>query len=170
MPKQLFRKYLPTAERLRSMKSLGGLGAILADPNLWHLNRRSLSGAAFIGISISFVPIPMQMLVAAVAAVRFKCNLPLSLTLIWISNPLTYVPMFYFSYRVGTWALGMSRTVPEQVTVAWFVEQLIPLWVGAVMSGLFFGAMGFLIVRLLWRLAVVRSWRRRRDRTGPDAP
>ena len=72
MPRKLFRKYLPTAERLREIRSLGGMGQLFTDPNLWHLNRRSLSGAAFIGIFCAFMPIPLQMVVAAILALRFK--------------------------------------------------------------------------------------------------
>ena len=170
MPRKLFRKYLPTAERLREIRSLGGMGQLFTDPNLWHLNRRSLSGAAFIGIFCAFMPIPLQMVVAAILALRFKCNLPMSIVLVWISNPLTYVPMFYFTYRVGAWMLGMPRTMPEQVTVAWFVEQLIPLRLGSLLCGLVFGAVAFGVVRLLWRLAVLRSWRRRGvGRTGENS-
>ncbi|MCH8542760.1 MAG: DUF2062 domain-containing protein [Alcanivorax sp.] len=161
MPRKLFRKYLPTAERLRQHRSLGSMSQLFADPNLWHLNRRSLSGAAFIGIFSAFMPIPLQMLLAAGLALRFKCNLPMSIVLVWISNPLTYVPIFYFTYRVGAGMLGMSRAIPEQVTIAWFVEQLIPLWVGSLVCGLVFGGLAFVIVRLLWRLAIVRSWKRR---------
>ena len=50
MPKRIFRKYLPKPDRLREHKALSFLGEVLSDPNLWHINRRSLAGAAFIGV------------------------------------------------------------------------------------------------------------------------
>lgn len=168
MPRRLFRKYLPSPERLTRFSALGRRSGLLADPNLWHLNRRSLSGAAFVGIFCAFLPIPMQMVLAALLALRFKCNLPLSMVLVWISNPVTYVPVFYFSYRVGAWLLDMPRHMPEQVTVAWFVEQLLPLWLGSLLCGLAFGLAGFISIRLLWRLAIVRSWQARRRRRARD--
>ncbi|ASK34378.1 DUF2062 domain-containing protein [Alloalcanivorax mobilis] len=172
MPKRLFRKYLPSPERLKGHKALGFLGGILSDPNLWHINRRSLSGAAFIGVFTGLLPIPMQMGLAALLALRFHCNLPLSVVLVWLSNPLTYVPIFYFTYRVGTWMLGMTPSPPHGIDVAWFVQQLVPLWAGSLVCAVTGGLLAFLTVRLFWRLAVIRSWNlraryRRRKRTRP---
>src|SRR5690606_20244089 len=115
MPKRLFRKYLPSPEKIRHSKSLSFLGALLTDPNLWHINRHSLAGAAFIGIFSAFLPIPMQMGVAAILAVRFKCNLPLSIVLVWITNPLTIAPVFYFTFTVGAWILGAPQHMPENI-------------------------------------------------------
>lgn len=173
MPKRLFRKYLPSPDRLKGQRSLSFLGTVLSDPNLWHINRRSMAGAAFIGVFIGLLPIPMQMGVAGLMAVRFRCNLPLSVVLVWVSNPLTYVPIFYFSYRLGAWILGVPPSPPHGVNVAWFVEQLVPLWVGSLLCASLAGAASFLAVRLFWRLAVVRSWnlrarlRRRRNERRP---
>lgn len=158
MPKRLFRKYLPSADRLQTHRSLKFLDTVLSDPNLWYINRHSMAGAAFIGVFTGLLPIPMQMLVAGTLAVRFRCNLPLSVVLVWLSNPLTYVPIFYFTYRVGAWVLGVPASPPDPVTVAWFLEQLVPLWVGSLLCASLAGAACYLAVRLFWRLAVVRSW------------
>ncbi|MDF1781044.1 MAG: DUF2062 domain-containing protein [Alcanivoracaceae bacterium] len=163
MPKRLFRKYLPTPERIRENKSLSFLGAVLGDPNLWHVNRHSLAGAAFIGVFTAFLPIPAQMMVAAILAVRFKCNMPLSLLLVWITNPLTIAPVFYFTYRIGAWIMGMPPHVPEHVSFVWLVEQLGPLWLGSVLSGLLLGVIAWGSVKLVWRFSVVRKWQKRRD-------
>lgn len=164
MPKRIFRKYLPTPERIRQTKSLSFLGEVLSDPNLWHINRRSLAGAAFIGIFSGLLPIPLQMGLAALLAVRFHCNLPLSIMLVWISNPVTYVPIFYFTYRIGAWLLGMPPHSGEGITVAWFVEQLIPLWVGSILCAFGFGGLAYMAVKVSWRLAVIRSWNLRAHR------
>ncbi|MFN3712898.1 MAG: DUF2062 domain-containing protein [Alcanivoracaceae bacterium] len=158
MPKRMFRKYLPSPDKIRQHRSLGFLGAVLSDPNLWHINRHSLAGAAFIGIFSALVPIPLQMVLAAVLAVRFKCNLPLSIVIVWFTNPFTVVPVFYFTYRVGAWLLGMPITPPSQVNFAWLIEQMIPLWVGSILCGLVFGGLAWGIIKLVWRLAVTRSW------------
>ncbi|AJD48413.1 hypothetical protein S7S_10005 [Isoalcanivorax pacificus W11-5] len=163
MPKHLFRKHLPSADRIRQSKSLGLFGEILGDPGLWHLNRRSLSGAVFIGTVAALLPMPFQMLPATLLAIYFKCNLPLSLAIVWLTNPFTYVPVFYFTYRVGARLLDMPVTPPHPVSFAWLAEQMIPLWVGSLLCGVLFGLAGMVITRLLWRLAVVRSWKQRRQ-------
>ncbi len=163
MPKRLFRRYLPSPDKIRQNRSLGFLGALLSDPNLWHINRHSLAGAAFIGIFSSLVPMPMQMVLAAALAVRFKCNLPLSIVLVWFTNPLTIVPVFYFTYRVGAWILGMPIVPPEHVNFAWLIEQMIPLWFGSLLCGLLFGGLSWAITKLIWRMIVARSWALRQN-------
>ena len=167
MPKRLFRKYLPSPDKIRRNRNLRFLGELLGDPNLWHINRHSLAGAAFNGVFCALLPIPLQMVVAAVLAVRFKCNLPLSILLVWFTNPLTYVPVFYFTYRIGAWTLGLDVAAPEQVDFAWLLQQLVPLWVGSVLSGLVFGLIGYALVKVTWRLAVLRSWQRRQRKRQP---
>jgi len=163
MPKRMFKKYLPSPEKIRQNRSLGFLGALLSDPNLWHINRRSLAGAAFIGIFSSLVPIPMQMVLAAILAIRFRCNLPLSVVLVWFTNPLTMVPVFYFTYRVGAWILSMPIVPPKHVSFAWLIEQMLPLWLGSILSGLVLGGLSWLAVKLIWRLAIIRSWSVRKN-------
>jgi len=154
MPKRLFRRYLPSPDKVRQNRSLGFLGALLSDPNLWHVNRHSLAGAAFIGIFASLVPIPLQMLLAAILAIRFKCNLPLSLVLVWWTNPLTMVPVFYFTYRVGAWILGMPIMPPDKVSFA---------WLGSILCGLILGGLFWVMTKLIWRLTVARSWTVRKN-------
>lgn len=164
MPKQLFKKYLPSPDELKKNRSFGVLGEMLSDPNLWHINRRSLAGAAFIGVFSAMMPVPLQMLLAAALAIKFHCNLPMSVVLVWISNPFTYVPIFYFNYRVGAWLMDITPRTDDGVTVAWLVQQLMPLWMGSIATGIVFGSAAFIATRLVWRLAVVRNWNLRRLR------
>lgn len=170
MPKRLFRKYLPSPDALKRRPALRLLGVLLSDPNLWHINRHSLAGAAFIGIFCALIPIPLQMIVAVFLAVKFRCNLPLSVVLVWFTNPFTIVPVFYFTYRVGAWLLGMPVTPPDQVSFHWLIEQMIPLWVGSIFSGLVAGGLAWISIKLVWRLAVQRSWDRRRLQRLSDGP
>jgi len=54
MPKKLIKKYLPDPESLKKHKNLQFLGEKLQEPNLWHLNRRSISMAFAVGLFKSF--------------------------------------------------------------------------------------------------------------------
>ena len=87
MPKKFLRKYLPNPKQIRELPALRPLGKWLQEPELWHLHRRSVSGAVFIGMFCAFMPIPFQMVVAASLAVFSRCNLPISVALVWITNP-----------------------------------------------------------------------------------
>ncbi|WP_132491974.1 DUF2062 domain-containing protein [Pseudomonas aeruginosa] len=75
MPRRLFKRYMPDPESIRSQKSLRFLGKLTHDPNLWHLNRHSVSRAMAAGLFAAFIPMPMQMLLAAGLAVWIRSNL-----------------------------------------------------------------------------------------------
>ena len=49
MPRRTIRRLLPKPHAIRDHKSLRLVSARLHDPNLWHLNRHSVSVAAFAG-------------------------------------------------------------------------------------------------------------------------
>ena len=53
------------------------------------------------------------MLLAALIAIWLKVNLPLSVALVWVSNPITMGPMFYFAYKLGALLMGEEPTVDE---------------------------------------------------------
>ncbi|MFW6343056.1 MAG: DUF2062 domain-containing protein, partial [Halothiobacillaceae bacterium] len=76
-------------------------GSRLQDGNLWHLNRRSVSGGVAVGLFSAFVPIPFQMVLAAGLAILLRVNLPLSVVLVWITNPITIVPLLWVANRIG---------------------------------------------------------------------
>ena len=111
MPKPSLFRYLPTPAELRENRLLQPVAHLLNNPELWHLNRRSAAGAVFIGLFCAWLPIPSQMVLAALLAIGFRCNLPISVALVWITNPLTIPPMFYFAYRLGAWLLDMQTSV-----------------------------------------------------------
>ena len=92
MPKKFIRRYLPSHITIRESKYLRIFGSLLHEPNLWHLNRRSASGAFGIGLFFAFWPVPFQMFFSTAAAIIFRVNLPLSLATVWLTNPLTMPP------------------------------------------------------------------------------
>ncbi len=131
------------------------------------MNRRTVSGAAFIGLFCMYLPIPFQMVVAGVLAIASRCNLPMSIALVWISNPLTMGPMFYFAYRLGAWLLDRPLEVGSfEPSFSWLVDNAgalgYPLLFGCLVCGWVAGLTGFVVMRVIWRMHVVRRWRERR--------
>jgi len=149
-------------------------GTRLNDPNLWHLNRHSASGAFAVGLFAAFVPLPFQMVIAAAAAVLLRVNLPLSVVLVWITNPLTIPPMFYCTYLVGAWLMGRPGMLPESVdfSLATLMHGLGEVWqpllLGSLVCGALAAALGYALVLGLWRLHVIRHLRRRRRAKLPQ--
>lgn len=169
MPRKWIRKYLPTQEWIRRQNSLGPVRHLLLEPELWHLHRRSVGGAFFIGLFCAFLPVPTQMLVAAVLAILARCNLPIAVSLVWITNPLTFAPMFFFAYKLGAWLLGVeTQDVEWELSWSWLGETFVAIWwpliVGCLVCGWVAGLTGTVVSRTLWRLHVIRRWQRRRER------
>jgi len=166
MSRKFLKKYLPDSRHVREHRSLKVFGEILNQPSLWLLNRRSVPRAFAIGLFCAFLPIPAQMVAAAAIAIPLSANLPLSVALVWVTNPVTMPPIFWFAYEVGRWILGSPPVVFEvEWSLAWFMEELYiiggPLLLGSVICGAIAAALGYIGMTLYWRWYVLRIWRTR---------
>jgi uncharacterized protein (DUF2062 family) len=169
MPRKLIKRYLPDHHKIREHKHLKCFGALLHDPNLWHLNRRSVSGGFFVGLLCVWIPAPFQMLIAAAIAIVARVNLPISVALVWISNPFTMPPMFYFAYKLGSWILGTPvHDITFELSFDWLMDELEHIWepflLGCLIMGLASAMVGYLAVRIIWRLHIFQYLKRRRLR------
>ena len=175
MPKRLIKHYMPDHDTIRNHKHLKVFGNLLHDPNLWHLNRRSASGAFAVGLFMAFVPVPFQMLLAAGAAIAGRVNLPVSVLLVWITNPITIPPMFYGAYRFGAWLTGApERDIHFQLSLEWLSTEMGASWqpflLGCFVLGTLSAVLGFALIRGLWRLRLVRHHQRKKqDRAAREA-
>ena len=167
MPKRLIKRWLPDQDKLKEHKHLRLFGKLLLDANLWHLNRRSAAGAFAVGLFMAWIPLPCQMLLAAGGAILFRVNLPLSVALVWLSNPFTMPPLFYGAYLVGCQLLGHpAQHIEIQFTWAWLVsvfETLAPpLLLGSLVLALLSSLLGYTLIRTFWRINTVRQWQKRK--------
>ena len=169
MPKKIFKKYMPDSEKLKQQKNLQFLGDRLHEPNLWHLNRRSVSLAFAVGLFAAWIPTPGQMAIAAVAAFYFRANLPISVALVWVTNPLTMPPMFYFAYVVGLFFLGKDSPGGD---FEFSLESILaslgdiggPFLFGCLILGIISSAAGYFGIRLFWKYYVSKQWLARKNR------
>ena len=169
MPRRYIKRYLPNHQQVCQHKHLKILGPLIHDPNLLHLNRCSVSGAVSVGLFIAFIPVPFQMLLAAIASVFVRVNLPISVGLVWVSNPLTMPPLFYFAYKIGAWTL---RAPPQhfsfELSFHWLSESLIMIWEPFLLGCLILGAssalIGSITVRALWRYSGGQLWNARKQK------
>ncbi len=169
MPKKLIKKYMPDPEKIKQQKSLQFLGDRLHEPNLWHLNRRSVSLAFAIGLFAAWIPTPGQMVIAAVAAFYFRANLPISVALVWITNPLTMPPMFYFAYLVGLKSLGQAAPSEDfEFSIDSITSSLGdiggPFLFGCLILGIISSVVGYFGMRLFWKYSISQQWKARQNK------
>jgi hypothetical protein len=171
MPKKLLQRFLPEHHVLKEHKHLQFLGEHLHNPNLWHLNRHSAALACAVGLFTMYLPIPGQMIVAAVLALFVGANLPLSVVLVWITNPLTWGPMFYPAYKLGAWILGTENKVnPEGFNLLTEMGDIFwPLLIGSLIFGSVLAVLGYFGMQAVWRWATVKRWQKRKQRTQSPA-
>jgi uncharacterized protein (DUF2062 family) len=167
MPKHTLKQFAPSPARLREIRSLRFLGEWIYEPNLWHINRYSAAMAFFVGLFTAFLPVPGQMVIAAFAALVLHCNLPLSVGLVWVTNPITMPAIFYLAYQVGALLLEVPvREVQFELSVAWLQSSLGAIWqpllLGCLLCGTLFGALGYFVIMMLWRIHVAHKWHKRR--------
>jgi uncharacterized protein (DUF2062 family) len=110
----------------------------------------------------------MQMLLAGSLAVISRANLPISVGLVWLTNPITMPPVFYCTYQMGSWILQTpSMVMPDELTWAWISAELSTVWqpflLGSVITGLLAAALGYCLTMLYWRWWVRHSWRKRQE-------
>lgn len=168
MPRKIIKRYFPGHDKIREHKNLQFLGPLLHDPNLLHLNRKSISGAFAVGLFIGWVPVPFQMVLAALVAIVFRVNMPISVMLVWFSNPVTMPPLFYFAYKLGTWILGVKESrFKFELSFEWLNQGLHAIWqpflLGCFIMAVVSSIGGYLTIRGLWRMKVVQRWNERKD-------
>jgi len=180
MPRKYFKKFTLKGQQLLTSGSLSALDSRIHDPNLWHLNRHSVSRGFFAGLfaGFAFLLFPGQMLVAAVLAIWLRGNLPIAIGLVWITNPFTTPPIIYLALKIGTIFIPLeqqidlsallnfewtSATLAEEA--ARFLNLLKGSWrsllLGTFILGAALGVSGYFTVQLFWKWHVRRTWNTR---------
>ncbi len=99
----------------------------------------------------------------------FNANMPISVALVWITNPLTMPPMFYGTYKLGAWILGLAPiNFNFELSFKWLSDSLSEIWqpflLGCFVSGIFFSILAYFTIRIIWRISVSRAWQERKER------
>ena len=180
MPRKFFRKFLPSHESIRENRHVARFGTLLLHPNLWHLNRRSVSGGVAAGMFAGLVPgsNPVQFAVAALLAVAFRVNLPVAVVVTLYTNPFTIVPLYVLAYEIGALIVaGNGAALSHAPGIDWshlgasiqaYFEWMLtlgkPLAVGLLALAVGLAVVGYVFVQLAWRAYVMLAWRRRKAR------
>jgi uncharacterized protein len=127
---------------------------------------RGLASGVFSGC---FPLFGLQIVIGVAVATLLRGNRIMAAASTWISNPVTYVPIFAFNYQVGQWLLGSGST--EGFTNldnlrGWMdmgTEVSVRLMLGSTLVGLVAGVLSYYL-----SLPMIRRLRDRRP--GPTSP
>jgi uncharacterized protein (DUF2062 family) len=133
-----------------------------------------------LGIFVGFLPIMgIQMAVVSIIALPLRANLKAAIAGVWISNPITFIPLYYATYSFGllfwpeegaskeAFVAALERAADFSWSAIWDsltalfdmgTEILIPLWMGSAILGIVFGVPTYFVTKRL-----VVKYRERRE-------
>jgi len=118
------------------------------------INRKSISRGVLIGLFWGFIPMPMQMLAVLAVTPFTKFNVPIAISMVWLSNPVTMPFMYYMEYQTGNFLLGSEGLDTIELTLTWFSDNwnkiLIPLYVGTIPYSIGASTLIYFIINKLW--------------------
>ena len=120
----------------------------------FSVNRKSVSRGVLIGLFWGFIPMPMQMLGVIITTPIVRFNVPIAISMVWLSNPFTMPPMYYMEYLTGNIILGREGIQDIELSMEWFSEHfddiLIPLYVGTAFYSLIVSTIIYFLINWLW--------------------
>jgi len=141
-----------------------------------------------IGIFVTWTPtMGLQMILTIAIAALLRANKFVGVPFVWISNPVTAVPLYGFNFLVGTWILpgeySLSKftdAVSDAVftgggwtdkIAAWWgatIDFFWPLWVGSLVVALVLGITTYIVTR--WAVVRYRKIWHKRHPAAPPMP
>jgi len=125
----------------------------------------SIARGLALGVFAGFFPLlGLQTAIGLGLATVFRGHKLTAVFGTWISNPLTYVPIFALNFKVGRWLLNCQEDFIldsvgsiEDLT-AEGIQLVAPLFLGCVVMGLIAGAIAYFL-----GLNLIKRWRSRRQ-------
>ena len=125
------------------------------------INRRSVSRGVWIGLFWGFIPMPMQMLGVMSTTPFIRFNVPIAISMVWLSNPFTMPPMYYMEYLTGNFILGRKGLADIELTMDWFSQNwdaiIVPLYVGTSFYSIVVSTLIYFLINGLWIKSVKRE-------------
>jgi glucosamine-6-phosphate deaminase len=139
--------------RIRKVNWLNRIVIKFFNRDMWRPCVRTVAIGLSIGLFCAMLPIPLQMLIAAVCCFIGRGNIPFAIAACWISNPLTQVPLMLFQESVGaqirdTLHLGWLNFIDINGSVPFIKKELnlANFAVGVGATAIFLGIIAYPIV------------------------
>lgn len=186
MRRHRFFQRLPSAHALKENRFLKPFARYMEDHSLWQFNRRAVAGGVAIGLFFGILVPFAQILLAAVAAIFLRVNLPVAAFSTFVTNPFTFPGVYYLAYLVGGWFTTPDIVTPvveieqevqktlasqQHVITEWlasavdWLQSVGPqLMIGLAILAVVCATAGYFVVDTIWRLWIHARWRKRRSR------
>jgi len=167
MPRRFLKRILPDHRILRERWFMRPFAALMRHPEYWAVRRENVARAFAIGLFICFMPFPPHSLLAPLAALALRANIPVAFVTVWISNPFTVVPMFFFAYWLGTVILGVPLShFTFELSWQWMSGELRYVWkpllTGSLILGVVAATLGYSFLHWIWRRGILYRYHRKR--------
>ena len=160
--KEILKKYSPKRENV----NLGWLNKHLTDPELWKWNKKTIAKAFAIGFFCAFLPMPGHTLLVAILAVLFSANVLLSILIVWVNNPITMIPIYYFTYKLGASIMGIEIDSDFEFSFGYLMDNFgattIALWIGGIVVSIVSAVLGYFTIITIYKYKAfkrVKRWK-----------
>lgn len=161
------RNSMPTREVLSAHPWLKPVAARVLDPKLWRLQHEAVARGVAVGMFWAFV-IPFgQVLASTVHCIWWRANIPVAALVTAITNPLTIGFWLWLAYQFGSVLLGTPAVMPTPQgsgVLAWLATYGWPTVLGMGLFATGGAALGYVLVRVIWRLRVGQRRKRSKNR------
>ena len=164
MPEMTISAGVKSREAILNSRWIRPVAHLFSHPSLWHLNRRSVPRALALGLFAAFILPIGQFALAALLALVIRANVPLAAAATLVTNPLTFPPIYYAAYRVGSALLGQPGGGGGEVAGSLGAKLLQvsgPTALGLVIFAMIAALLGYALGAAWWQLKLLQRWRGR---------
>lgn len=158
------KKHMPDQAWLEKHPMLKRFGGRLRHPSLWTWSRHEVALGASVGVFFGLLIPIAQIPLSALAAIILRANLAVAAASTLVTNPITFAPIYYAAYHLGSVLLG---TVEDQAVIdqldhigttdvmsPGILERIAdigqPMIVGLSISAVTFSLACYLAINLIW--------------------
>ena len=158
--KSILKKYSPKRENI----NLGWLNKHLTDPELWKWNKKTIAKAFAIGLFCAFLPIPIHTILVAILSVLLSANILLSILVVWVNNPITMLPIYYFTYKLGASIIGIEIDPEFEFSFGYMMDNLgsatLAMWIGGLITSIVASTLGYFSIISIYKYKALKRIKR----------
>jgi uncharacterized protein (DUF2062 family) len=173
---KFLRKFIPSMKSMKHSRQLKSLRPYFKAVPFWSREKQPIARGIAAGLAGAVIP-GFQIFYATFLAIVLRGNLPVALISTFITNPLTFVPITYFIYYIGTLFVKDDRTNFVIQKFVWDYSSLQAFWhnvsawilqfgkayfVGLPFVSLGLGLIGYFGTILIWDASIFLSHKKKK--------